>query len=295
MTSEEAVECFKLIGSSIQPAPPNNVSQNLPSVALFSPGSTTTNNNLSSTRGRSGSLFSSSRPQRAGLGGAMTSRKRPIYMGAGFGNSLSQSKRRESMEAVGRSIGIGPRPSQIIPPKIPPPQTVESGKKRKTEEKPMVSKSEELPAPKVQLTPQKTSHLSVSRYTKPANVIRPSPLRQVQTADSPSPEKEKTGEYIPQQTPSKPSSRAADAVLGILETNETKSQDKPETINPYQNNNPVALISKARTPRPSKLRKSLAPTTQSDLKPKENEASANALDLIEQTDPNVSCKIIIIK
>ena len=228
----------------------------------------------------------------------MSARKRPIYMGAGFGAGLSQSKRRSSMESVGRSIGVGPPTPARQQDAKPPSIAIDTGKRRRTEETNANSKEQqekvnekeqeqEQKQQKVQSTPSKTTHLSVSRFTKPATVVRPSPLRQVQTAESPSPEKDKKKQN--QSTPSKSSSRAADAVLGVLGDSATPQKPSNETINPYQNNNPVALISKARTPRPSKLRKSVAP---SEVKKDEKKAIGdkdipNALDLIEQTDPSV--------
>lgn len=225
----------------------------------------------------------------------MSARKRPIYMGAGFGAGLSQSKRRNSMETVGRSIGVGlPTPTKNEGTKADP-VVIDTGKRRRTEETNANSKEQqekvqekEQKQQKIQNSPSKTTHLSVGRYTKPATVVRPSPLRQVQTAESPSPEKDKQKQD--QSTPSKPSSRAADAVLGVLGDSTTPAKLSNETINPYQNNNPVALISKARTPRPSKLRKSVAPSDAKSSDEKSNgekKETFNALDLIEQTDPSV--------
>ncbi|TIB61749.1 hypothetical protein E3P77_03950 [Wallemia ichthyophaga] len=307
LTSEEAVQCFKLIGSSIQ-QPPLDQSQNIPSVALFSPGTSTTptrkpqtssvNAFLSPARSNLSQRSSvSSRNSRQSLGGSLSARKRPIYMGAGFG-SPSQSNRRNSsssLENVGRSIGVG----SSLP--------IDTGKRRRTDDSNADSKQQQQQQevenkkhqqsqPKLTSTPSKSSHLSVPRFSKPATVVRPSPLRQVQTAESqssqsPSPEKSKQRED--HNTPSKLSSRAADAVLGVLGDEPVSNKPSNETINPYQNNNPVARISKSRTPRPSKLRdsnsrKSVAPEKKTDGEKSEENKGANvsALDLIEQTDPS---------
>ncbi|TIC04771.1 hypothetical protein E3Q17_00234 [Wallemia mellicola] len=287
LSSEEAVECFKLIGSSIKQ--PEH-SDNIPSVALFSPGTST----IPSSKPPRTSLntFLSPRPQksaRLSSSNSLSARKRPIYMGAGFGNNLNNSRRKSTMESIGRSIGVGPpTPNKDQDTSL----ALDTGKRRRTDESNAHSKEQQQKQQdnhqkdqqKSQNTPTKTTHLSVSRFSKPTTVVRPSPLRQVQTAESPSPEKEKA---IHQNTPSKPSSRAADAVLGVLGNTSTPAKRSTETINPYQNNNPVALISKSRTPRPSKLRKSVASSDKAtEEKPeKKEEKTMTALDLIEQTDP----------
>lgn len=203
------------------------------------------------------------------------------------------------MESIGRSIGVGPpTPSK----EHDTSSALDTGKRRRTDESNAHSKeqqqkqqdSQQKDQQKAQNTPTKTSHLSVSRFSKPTTVVRPSPLRQVQTAGSPSPEKEKA---IDHNTPSKPSSRAADAVLGVLGNTSTPAKRSTETMNPYQNNNPVALISKSRTPRPSKLRKSVASSDKAtEEKPeKKEEKTMTALDLIEQTDPAVSLTMSLLQ